>query len=196
MRDAILQNLVRQLQVLPGIGERSARRMVQHLLQSKRDQAASLGHSLIDAMAKVSECTLCRNYTTQPICSLCQDDRRLTSLLCVVAHSSDVDAMEAAGFEGIYFVLHGIFSPMHGVGSEQLALDKLVQELRNRGVDEVVLALPATVEGEATCHLIIECCKQVSYNIRVTRLAQGVPIGSALSHVDCNTLAQAFNARA
>lgn len=185
---------------MPGIGKKSAQRISYHLLQRDRNGAKSLAAALADAMDNIGSCQRCRNFSETPVCDLCLSDKRDSSLLCIVESPADVFAVEEAGYNGKYFVLMGHLSPLDGIGPQELGLDKLAArlagspEVENQGeVKEVILATNSTMEGEATAHFIGNIVQK--YDIRVTRIAHGVPLGGELEYIDSNTLSHALAGR-
>ena len=196
----ILSALIQALCCLPGIGKKSAQRISYHLLQRDRDGAKSLAAALSDAMENIGSCKRCRNFSEAPLCDLCLSDKRDSSLLCIVESPADVFAMEEAGYNGKYFVLMGHLSPLDGIGPRELGLDQLAAYLAgapdtNAGseVREVILATNSTMEGEATAHYINDIVRK--YQLRVTRIAHGVPLGGELEYIDSNTLSHALAGR-
>ena len=186
--------LLEALRCLPGVGGRSAQRMALHLLQRDRDGGRRLARALGIAMQDIRHCQRCRNFTAADVCRICADEQRDASLLCVVEGPSDVLAIEAAtGYRGLYFVLLGRLSPLDGIGPNDLGLQALDQRLGEGVVKEIVIATNSTVEGEATAHYLREMA--VQRGVRVSRLAQGVPLGGELEHTDRSTLAHAFSTR-
>ena len=192
MYDPLLKQLETALQIFPGVGKRSAQRMVQHILQNNRNGALVLGEVLSKAMQQVGNCKRCRNFSTQEICALCDDASRDQALLCIVASPSDIDAIESADYNGQFFILMGLLSPMRGIGRDNLGLKLLKHRIESTPFNELILALPGTIEGEATSQLIID---QFNEQIKISKLAQGVPVGSDLSYLDSNTLNHAFRGR-
>ena len=196
-----LSALIQALCRLPGIGKKSAQRISYHLLQRDRNGAQSLAAALSDAMDNIGSCRRCRNFSEAPVCDLCLSDKRDGSLLCIVESPADVFAMEEAGYGGKYFVLMGHLSPLDGIGPQELGLDKLAAylagtpdaETGNGEVREVILATNSTMEGEATAHFIGDMVRR--YQIRVTRIAHGVPLGGELEYIDSNTLSHALAGR-
>ena len=195
-----LSALIQALCCMPGIGKKSAQRISYHLLRRDRDGANSLALALTDAMGKIGSCERCRNFSETPLCGLCQSNKRDGSLLCIVESPADVFAMEDAGYNGKYFVLMGHLSPLDGIGPQELGLDKLAAYLAGApdadaggDVREVILATNSTMEGEATAHYINEIVRK--YQIRVTRIAHGVPLGGELEYIDSNTLSHALAGR-
>ena len=151
---ALIDNLVQALQVLPGVGPKSAQRMALTLLQRNRSGGTALGNVLLQAMESVKRCAVCQNLTESDVCRVCSDTRRDT-MLCVVESPADVLAIEqAGGYRGFYFVLHGWLSPIDGIGPEQLGLDRLKSRIAETAPQEIILATNPTVEGEATAHYI------------------------------------------
>ncbi len=189
----LLSDLIDSLRCLPGVGVKSAQRIAYHLLQRNRDGARNLAKALENAMDHVGHCQRCQNFSEQPVCELCQNPKRDTSLLCVVESSADVFAVEAAGFNGLYFVLMGHLSPLDGIGPDDLGIDKLAKLLDEGKILEAILATNSTVEGETTAYYISELVRKRS--IRVSRIAYGVPMGSELEYVDSNTLSHAISGR-
>ncbi|RMD69849.1 MAG: recombination protein RecR [Gammaproteobacteria bacterium] len=189
-----LKRLMEAFRCLPGVGPKSAQRMVYHLLERDREGARRLAEALLEAVERVGHCSQCRTFSEEPVCPLCRDPSRDPSLLCVVETPQDVEIIEqATGFRGRYFVLLGTLSPLDGIGPEDLGLDALLTRLREGAVREVILATDPTVEGEATAHYISEQIKPLS--IRTTRLARGIPLGGELEYLDGGTLAHAFSGR-
>jgi recombination protein RecR len=195
-RDAVpsakgLERLVEALRVLPGVGPRSAQRMAYYLLQRDRNGAEQLARALTDALSRVRHCALCNNYTEDEICALCRSPRRDRSQLCVVETPADLAMVEqTSAYAGMYFVLMGRLSPLDGVGPRDIGLEKLLARATAGEVSEVVLATNFTNEGEATAHYIAELLR--SRNVRVSRIARGVPLGGELEYVDAGTLSQAL----
>ncbi|MGY6554275.1 MAG: recombination mediator RecR [Wenzhouxiangella sp.] len=186
--------LLEALRCLPGVGARSAQRMALHLLERDRDGGQRLARALSSAMQDIRHCRRCRNFTAQDICRICADAHRDPGLLCVVEGPSDVLAIESAtGYQGLYFVLLGRLSPLDGIGPSDLGLDQLERRLDQGEVREIVIATNSTVEGEATAHYLREMADR--RDIKVSRLAQGVPLGGELEHTDRSTLAHAFSSR-
>ncbi|MEE4331513.1 MAG: recombination mediator RecR [Wenzhouxiangella sp.] len=186
--------LLEALRCLPGVGARSAQRMALHLLERDRDGGRRLARALGSAMEGIQRCRLCRNFTAGEVCRICLNDRRDPSLVCVVESPADVLAIESAtGFAGRYFVLLGRLSPLDGLGPEDLGLDLLEARLESENIEEMIIATNTTVEGEATSYYLQEMAER--YQVRVTRLAQGVPLGGELEHTDRSTLAHAFSSR-
>ncbi|ARN21299.1 recombination mediator RecR [Piscinibacter gummiphilus] len=194
MAASALEALIDALHLLPGVGQKSAQRMAFHLLQHDRVGAQTLADALDTALHDVRHCERCHTFTEAPVCSTCLDPERDPKLLCVVETPADQAAMERTGsYKGLYFVLMGRLSPLDGIGVSDIGLQALMDRTADGVVDEVIVATNFTAEGEATSHVIAEALK--SREVRVTRLARGVPIGSELEHVDLGTIAHALVAR-
>lgn len=191
--DSAIDQLIDALRILPGVGPRSAQRMVYHMLERNRDGALNLSEKLKTAMDVVKHCQACRNFAEADLCPVCLSEKRENELLCVVEHPGDVSAIEQTGhYRGKYFVLMGTLSPIDGIGPDDLGVDELLERCRE-GVSEVILALSSSVEGEATAHYISELVKL--RHINVSRIAQGIPLGGELELVDGGTLGHAINGR-
>lgn len=190
----LIDELISSLRCLPGVGPKSAQRMVLHLLEHNREGAERLARSLDKAIDGVGRCQRCRTLTEQPVCGICENPRRDGSVLCVVETPADVVAIEqAGGYQGKYFVLLGRLSPIDGIGPEDIGIDQLVNQLKTGEVNEVILATNPTMEGETTAFYISERAKDLG--ITVSRIAHGVPLGGELEFVDGGTLAHAFSSR-
>lgn len=189
-----IDTLISALQVLPGVGPKSAQRMALHLLLRERDSGDALAHAMHVAMRDVRQCNLCRNLTEQDICGLCKDHKRDASLLCVIESPADILAIEqAGGYRGFYFVLNGRLSPLDGIGPDQLGVDQLVSRIEQLRPNELVLATNPTVEGEATAHFIAQLVGDSVPNI--SRIAHGVPLGGEIEYTDGGTLTHALQGR-
>lgn len=188
----LLENLMDALRVLPGVGPKSAQRMAYHLLQHNRSGGANLAKALNEAMSHIGHCQSCRTFTEDDACAICQNPRRqMSGQLCIVELPSDIPAIEQTGqFSGRYFVLMGHLSPLDGIGPREIGLDLLQQRLEQESFHEVIIAINPTIEGEATTNYIAEICQ--FHNVKVSRIAHGVPFGSALEMVDGTTLTQSF----
>ena len=189
-----LLRLVNALRCLPGIGPKSAQRMVYHLLNNKRDRGMYLATCLQEAMTSIRHCNRCNNHTTQNLCSLCADSKRDPTILCIVESPADVSAIEQSqAFRGCYYVLMGKISPMDGVGPDDIGLPKLHQLITTEAIQEVILALSPTVEGQTTSHFIREFLRDTT--IQVSQLAQGIPSGGELEFLDDHTIGNALRNR-
>jgi len=188
--DALTQALAR----LPGLGPRSARRAVLHLLKRREATLVPLLKALERVSEKLAVCDVCGNVDTSDPCSICTDPRRDARMLCVVEEVSDLWALDRARlFPGAYHVLGGRLSALEGVRPEDLTVDKLVARVGRGGIDEVVLAMNATLEGQTTAHYLVDRLEK--FPIRITQLAHGLPVGGELDYLDEGTLAQALRAR-
>ena len=186
-----LERLVEALRVLPGVGPRSAQHMAYHLLQHDRAGADQLAQALAGALSTVRRCARCHNFTEEEVCALCRSPRRDASLLCVVETPADLAVVEQTlSYSGMYFVLMGRLSPLDGVGARDIGLDRLLARATDGEVQEVILATNFTNEGEATAHYIAEMLR--ARDIKVSRIARGVPLGGELEYVDAGTISQAL----
>ena len=190
----VLQDLIEAFKQLPGIGIKSAQRIVFYLLKEDDNKAQFLADSIQKSFQSIKECDQCRMYTEEKTCGICTDDNRDSGVLCVVETPADLIAVEnTMEFKGKYFVLMGRLSPIDGIGPEELKIDLLLSFLQQSNVREVILAVSPTVEGEATVAYIASLVE--SENIKSSRIAYGVPMGGELEYVDSNTLIQALNNR-
>ena len=190
----VIEALVSALRCLPGVGPKSAQRMTYHLLERDREGGRRLASALVTAMNEVGNCRRCRTLTESELCPVCASSSREQGTLCVVETPTDMSAIEhGTDYRGLYYVLMGSLSPLDGIGPAELGLDRLADRLREGEIQEVILAMSATVEGEATAHFVSELARES--NVRATRIAQGVPVGGELEFVDSSTLAHAFSGR-
>lgn len=188
-----LDNLVEALRRLPGIGPRSAQRIAFHLLQHERDDALRLGEALLAAAANVRHCARCNTLTELDLCELCASPRRDPGLLCVVEGPADQLMIEQSlAYSGLYFVLLGRLAPLDGIGPRELKMERLLARAADGLVREVIVATSFTPEGDATAHYIGELLRARDPQLRITRLARGVPAGAELEYTDVNTIAQAM----
>lgn len=183
--------LVEQLARLPGIGEKTAQRLAFHLLRAEPAYARELAQAILDVKDKIRLCSQCCNLTEQDPCAMCADAGRNSHLLCVVAHPPDLLAVERTGYRGRYHVLHGVLSPLDGIGPDDLRIGELVKRVDSS--TEVILATSPNVEGEATALYIAKLLKPLG--VRTTRIATGVPIGGELEYADQITLQRAIESR-
>jgi len=190
----ILQDLVNAFKGLPGIGIKSAQRIVFNLIQQNQEKAMFLSDAIKNALENINECSNCRMYTDSEICEICSDPKRDSAMLCVIESPADMIAIEnSMSFNGKYFVLMGKLSPLDGIGPDQLKLDKLESIINDGVIKEIILANSPTIEGEATASYILSLIED--RNIQATRIAYGVPMGGELEYVDSSTLTQALNNR-
>ena len=189
-----LAELLEALKFLPGVGPRSAERMVLHMFARQPEGAQRLARSLAEALTSVRPCSRCGMLADGDLCLICQSTGRDPSQLCVVESPSDLAAVESSGaYRGLFFVLSGRLSPLDGIGPEELGLEKLEKRLDEGVIRELILATSATVEGEATAAYLGRMAQR--RDIRATRIAQGVPLGGELSYVDSGTLSSALAQR-
>lgn len=194
MQTSLINDLISALRVLPGVGAKSAQRMAYHLLERDRKGAVRLADSLQEAMEKVGHCQQCRTFSESDICPICASPKRAQDEICIVESPSDIAVIEQSGiFRGTYFVLMGRLSPIDGIGPEDIGLPILEQRLQKGGCSELIIATNPSVEGEATAHYLQQMAK--NYDIKVSRLAQGIPLGGELEYLDSGTLTQAFISR-
>ncbi len=194
-----IRRLVQELARLPGIGEKTATRLAFHLIRSNRQQVRDLAQALLDATDKIRLCSVCMNMTEDDPCLLCTDTRRDPELICVVATPSDLLAIDRGGhFRGRYHVLHGLLSPLEGVGPDDLRIAELVRRIgaapAGAGVREVIIATSPSVDGEATAMYIARTIKPLG--VTVSRIATGLPVGGELEYSDQATIARALAGRA
>lgn len=190
----LIQQLISALRCLPGVGPKSAQRMAFYLLERDNAGAIALAEILQTSVANIGRCKLCRTLSEDEICSICQSGSRDNKLLCVLESPVDVLAIEqTGGYKGLYFVLSGHLSPIDGIGPEDLGINLLLERLEAGGVEELILATNPTVEGEATAHFIASQAKHM--DIKVSRIAHGVPLGGELEFIDGGTLIHALDGR-
>lgn len=194
MAGAEIERLIDLLARLPGLGPRSARRAALVLLNARGQLLEPLAAALVDAAAKVRHCSVCGNFDSLDPCLICADQRRDPSVICVVEDVSGLWAMERAQvFRGRYHVLGGVLSALDGVGPEDLAIDRLLERTREEAVQEVVLAIGATVDGQTTAHYLAD--RLTACGVTVSGLAQGIPMGGELDFLDDGTIGAALRAR-
>ncbi|MCR5864885.1 MULTISPECIES: recombination mediator RecR [Aquincola] len=197
MATSQLTTLIDALRRLPGVGVKSAQRMAYHLLQHDRPGAIALSGALAAAMENVRHCERCHTFSDTPVCDVCSDGSRDARQLCVVETPADQAALErSGGYRGYYFVLMGRLSPLDGVGTRELGVQPLMARARDGQVQEVILALSFTAEGDVTAHVLQQALGAIQgpddRPLQVTRLARGVPAGSELEYVDLSTIAHAL----
>ncbi len=189
-----ITRVVLALSKLPGIGPKSAQRLVYHLLQSDDADIEELAHSLLALKGSLTLCSTCFNVADSNPCSICADSQRDSSMLCVVERPADIPSVERAGrFNGLYHVLHGALSPARGIGPEDLRIREILSRVRQMSVTEVILATNPTVEGEATAMYVRQMVSPLG--VCVSRLARGLPFGADIEYADDITLGQAFDSR-
>ncbi len=194
LQSRALEALKEALARLPGVGPKTAQRMAYHLLERDRDGARQIAEALTNAIQRIRHCRRCNNLSEAELCPICASDRRDPGLLCVVETPADMQSLEqSGGYSGLYFVLMGHLSPLDGIGPEELGMAHLEKLLDENDIREVILATNLTVEGEATAHYLGEIVR--ARNVRVTRIAYGIPVGGELEYTDRNTLARALAGR-
>ncbi|WMJ21934.1 recombination mediator RecR [Paludicola sp. MB14-C6] len=189
-----LTKLVEQFASLPGIGRKTAQRLAFYILTLPKERAKEFSDAIMEAHDKINYCTICKNYTDQPVCDICSDDRRDKSVICVVEDAKDVAAFERTReYRGQYHVLGGLISPMDGIGPDQIFIKELLARIQTGEVKEVIMATNPTVEGEATAMYISRLLKP--FQVKTSRLAYGIPVGSDLEYADEVTLYKALENR-
>lgn len=191
---AALEKLVEQFQKIPSIGRKTAQRMAFHVLDLPENEAKEFADAIMEAHTKIHHCSLCHNLTENELCPICESVTRDHSLLCVVEDPRDVPALERTReFSGVYHVLHGTISPMNGIGPEQLTIKSLVERVSQGKIKEVIMATNPTLEGDTTAMYIGKLLKP--FEVKVTRLAYGIPVGADIEYADDVTLLRALEGR-
>lgn len=189
-----LDKLIKQLSALPGLGPRSARRLAIHLLTNRENIMKPLSDTLSETADQITACHICGNLDTNDPCQICSDSHRDNSALCIVAHVADLWAIERThSYYGQYHVLGGLLSALDGRGPDELGIPGLINRIVEHDYDEVILALNATVDGQSTAHYISDQLKE--YDIRLSRLSHGLPMGGELDYLDDGTISLALSAR-
>jgi recombination protein RecR len=189
-----LERLIQELSRLPGIGPKTAQRLAFHLLRTDRLRAESLAQAIEDVKARIGYCERCYNIAEGSLCAICSSSRRDATILCVVESALDVLAVErTAEFSGLYFVLHGVISPIDGIGPDQIHVPQLLDRVREEGITEVIIATDADIEGEATAVYLQRALTPIG--VTITRPAHGLPVGGDLEYADELTLARAMAGR-
>ena len=189
-----LERLIQELSRLPGIGPKTAQRLAFHLLRVDRVRAEALAQAVLEVKARIGYCERCYNIAEGSLCAICSSPRRDASVLCVVESPFDVLAIERTSeYSGLYFVLHGVISPIDGIGPEQIHVQHLVERVRDEGISEVIVATDADIEGEATALYLQRAL--APQGVKVTRPAHGLPVGGDLEYADELTLARAMAGR-
>ena len=189
-----LQRLIEQFERMPGIGHKSAQRLAFHVLNMKKEEAEAFSKAILEAHEKIKKCSCCCNLAEEELCPICKSTRRDESVVCVVEDPRDVMAFERTHeFEGTYHVLHGVISPMNGIGPEDITIKELLSRMGDGKIQEVIMATNPTVEGEATAMYISRLLKPMG--VSVSRLAYGVPVGADLEYADEVTLTRALEGR-
>ena len=191
---APLEKLIQDLSKLPGIGQKSATRVALYILKSDKELAASLAKSLMEVKEAIRFCSLCFNFTDKDVCGICGDETRANGILCIVEGPGDQLAIEESGvFKGRYHVLHGVLSPLDGVGPEDLKISELLSRIEKENIEEVILATNPTAEGEATASFLSKMLS--NKGLKITRIALGIPMGGDLKYMDSLTLRHALKSR-
>jgi recombination protein RecR len=193
-----MARLIEELKKLPGVGTKSAQRLAFHILRSSDEDAAALSEAVRGLKANLRLCSICNNVTDIDPCAYCSSPARNHRLVCVVEEPTTIAAVERTrsslgGYQGVYHVLHGTLSPLHGVGPDQLRTGTLIARVEQGEVDEVILATSPTLEGEATAHWLASALR--GFPVRITRIATGVPAGSDIEYADEVTMARALDGR-
>ncbi len=189
-----IEKLIARLIKLPGIGRRSAERIVGYILNASLEEVKSLSEIILKAKENVRFCRICNNLSEEETCKICQNDRRLKDIVCIVEKPSDVVAIEKAGnFSGIYHVLLGSISPLEGIGPSDLKLNSLIDRLKQNNFKEVIIATDADTEGETTALYLTKLIKPLG--VKLTRIGVGIPMGSNLEYADPTTLSKALESR-
>lgn len=187
----LLKNAVSELTRLPGIGQKTALRLALHLLKQKPEVAATLGDSIIKLRSEIKYCTICNNISDRDICDICSNPRRDHTTLCIVEDIRDMLAIENTGqYKGLYHILGGIISPVEGIGPSDLSIEPVVAKVASGDYKEVIMALPATVEGDTTNFYLYKILRQYEVNISV--IARGIPVGDELDYTDEITLGRSI----
>jgi len=188
----LIERLISELSKLPGIGRKSALRLVIHILKQSNSTVEQLANALVETKNKIKECDICFNLTENSICSICKSERRDKSIICIVEEPTDIMAIEKSGeYRGLYHVLGGVISPLDGIGPEDLHIKELISRVGN--INEVIIATNPSIEGETTTLYLQK--ELAAMGVKVTRIARGIPMGSALEHADTVTLIRAFEGR-
>ena len=193
---SVIDNVTAELSRLPGIGPKTAVRLVHHLMKGSKEDARRLARSITDMADKIRPCRTCGNFTEHDLCEICTNPRRDPRVLCVVEEAYEVGAIERTGqYQGLFHVLGGHLSPLDGIGPDELNMAGLMERIRGSqgGVEEIIIATNASVEGEATAVYLEQQVRPLGP--RVTRLARGIPVGSDLEYVDGTTIAEALSGR-
>ena len=189
-----IEKTIEEFSKLPGIGRKSAQRLTFYLLRKKTEDVQRFGETVSNLKTGLKYCSNCQNMSSEDICGICANPSRDPSVICVVEEMLDLMAIENANeFKGQYHVLHGAISPVDGIGPDELKIAELVERVKKGGIKEIILALNPSLEGEATAAYIIRYIKP--YNIKITRIARGIPVGGDVEYADSQTLKRAFEGR-
>ncbi len=189
-----IEKLIESLIKLPGIGRRSAERIIGYILHASREEVKTLSEAIAKVKESVRFCRICNNLSEEELCKICQDTRRQKDLVCIVEQSGDVTAIEKAGnFNGVYHVLLGSISPLEGKGPSDLKIDGLLQRIKQNNVKEIIIATDADIEGETTALYLTKLI--TSSGVHLSRIGLGLPVGSSLEYADSTTLSKALESR-
>jgi recombination protein RecR len=189
-----IEKLIDSLVKLPGIGRRSAERMVSYILGAPKEEAKLLADSIVKVKESVRFCSLCHNLSEEELCKICQDSRRQKDVICIVEKPGDVTAIEKSGsFTGVYHVLLGAISPLEGKGPSDLKIDTLLSRIRQSNIKEIIIATDADTEGETTALYLTKVIKPLG--VKLSRIGLGLPVGSNLEYADSTTLSKSLEAR-
>ena len=189
-----LEDLIAQFSKLPGIGQKSATRVALYILKSRKELAEELATSLMEVKEKIKFCPVCFNFTDNEPCDICSDSNRANGVLCVVEGPGDQIAIEETGvFKGRYHILHGVLSPLDGVGPEDLKIGEFLGRIEKEGIREIILAMNPTAQGEATVHFLADLLSDKG--VIITRIAMGIPMGGDIKYMDSMTLKHCFKSR-
>ena len=186
--------LAEKFAALPGIGMKTAQRLAYAVMEMPEEEAAAFAEAILNAKHQIHDCPVCQNLTEQPVCSICDNPKRDRTTICVVEGPKDVAAIERTHeYHGLYHVLHGLISPLDGIGAEQLRVAELLKRIQAGSIEELIMATNPSVEGEATAMYLSRLCKPLG--VRVTRLAFGLPVGGVIEYTDEVTLYRALSNR-
>lgn len=189
-----IEKLIDSLTKFPGIGRRSAERIINYILEASKDQIKTLSEALVKVKESVHFCRICNNFSEEELCKVCQDDRRQKDIICIVEKPSDVTAIEKAGnFHGLYHVLLGSISPLEGKGPGDLKIEGLLQRIKENNIKEVIIATDADTEGETTALYLTKLIKPLG--VCLSRIGLGLPVGSNLEYADSSTLSKSIESR-
>ena len=189
-----IRNLIDSFKYFPGIGEKTAERLAFSVLQMEKEQIKTLSESIVSAGNNIKRCTVCNNLSEGNVCAICEDKSRNSKLLCLVEDPKTVFSIEKLGtYQGYYHVLNGLISSFNGINPEELQLDRLISRIQNNSFDEIIIAFKQCIEGEMTALYIKSILKDM--NIKITRIASGIPMGADMEYIDSLTLEKAFDNR-
>lgn len=190
----ILSDLIRKLSRLPGLGEKSATRIAMYLLKAPDKDVQALAENIRQLRTSIRTCSICFNFTDESVCSICSDPARNIGQVCIVEGTADLLAIEQSGaFKGRYHVLQGVLAPLDGIGPDQIRIKELFARLKSEEINEIIIATNPSSEGEATAHYLLQILKD--HQVRVTRIAYGIPMGGDLKYTDRVTLERALKGR-